>query len=258
MAEDRFLVLPHPEVAGYYQARAADPDRWLGNMNHLQQKWEEERRMSDAPLRLPLRGQALARPAQRRPARPRQPRRDRAARLPRRRRPGPRDHPALAYFDGRLSYRETDALSDSVAGHLAARGLRRGDRVAIMLQNTPHFVLALLGAWKAGAIVVPLNPMYKSGEVGHVLKDAEVAALICADRAWDGVSAGDRRGRPGHGRPHRLRAGPPDPRRPPASSASSGSAAAGPDDRRRPAQPSPGAGPPRPRTAASSPPPTSR
>ncbi|MEU0149441.1 AMP-binding protein [Streptomyces sp. NPDC006288] len=95
------------------------------------------------------------------------------------------DHTALAYFDGRLSYRETDELSDSVAGHLAAEGLERGDRVAIMLQNTPHFVLALLGAWKAGATVVPLNPMYKSGEVGHVLKDAEVSALICSDRAWD-------------------------------------------------------------------------
>ncbi|MEU8675877.1 AMP-binding protein [Streptomyces sp. NPDC048560] len=94
-------------------------------------------------------------------------------------------HPALAYFDGRLDYRETDALSDSVAGRLAARGLVRGDRVAIMLQNSPQFVIALLGAWKAGAVVVPLNPMYKSGEVGHVLKDAEVTALICSDRAWD-------------------------------------------------------------------------
>ncbi|MEU9053705.1 SDR family oxidoreductase [Streptomyces sp. NPDC048384] len=43
MAEDRFLILPHPEVSGYYQARAAEPDRWLTNMNHLQQKWEESR-----------------------------------------------------------------------------------------------------------------------------------------------------------------------------------------------------------------------
>ncbi|MFE1956720.1 SDR family oxidoreductase [Streptomyces sp. NPDC059479] len=40
MAEDRFLVLPHPEVAGYYQARAGDPDRWLATMNRVQQKWE--------------------------------------------------------------------------------------------------------------------------------------------------------------------------------------------------------------------------
>ncbi|MFF6805104.1 SDR family NAD(P)-dependent oxidoreductase [Streptomyces sp. NPDC012616] len=40
IAEDRFLILPHPEVAGYYQVRAGDSDRWLTNMNHLQQKWE--------------------------------------------------------------------------------------------------------------------------------------------------------------------------------------------------------------------------
>ncbi|MGW0843028.1 SDR family oxidoreductase [Streptomyces sp. NPDC002787] len=40
MEKDRFLILPHPEVAGFYQARAADPDRWLTNMNHIQQKWE--------------------------------------------------------------------------------------------------------------------------------------------------------------------------------------------------------------------------
>lgn len=38
--EDRFLILPHPEVAGYYGARAADPERWLGSMNHMQQKWQ--------------------------------------------------------------------------------------------------------------------------------------------------------------------------------------------------------------------------
>ncbi|UQA96322.1 SDR family oxidoreductase [Streptomyces halobius] len=39
--EDRFLVLPHPEVAGYYTARAAEPDRWLGSMNRLQRKLEQ-------------------------------------------------------------------------------------------------------------------------------------------------------------------------------------------------------------------------
>lgn len=92
---------------------------------------------------------------------------------------------ALAYFDGRLSYAETDALSDSVAGHLAARGLEPGDRVAVMLQNSPHFVLAVLGVWKAGGTVVPVNPMYKAGEVRHVLHDADVTGLICSDRAWD-------------------------------------------------------------------------
>ncbi|MGW1957425.1 SDR family oxidoreductase [Streptomyces sp. NPDC001920] len=43
MEEDRFLILPHPEVAGFYTARAAETDRWLAGMNHIQQKWEETR-----------------------------------------------------------------------------------------------------------------------------------------------------------------------------------------------------------------------
>ncbi|MFD9410654.1 class I adenylate-forming enzyme family protein [Streptomyces sp. NPDC059989] len=124
---------------------------------------------------------ALLSPAQRAPVEP-PPTvlhafRDAVARAP--------ERTALAYFDGRTSYAEADALSDSVAGHLAARGVRRGDRVAVMLQNTPHFVLAVLAAWKAGAVVVPLNPMYKSGEVGHILRDSGAAALLCEGGAWE-------------------------------------------------------------------------
>ncbi|MEU7645524.1 SDR family oxidoreductase [Streptomyces huasconensis] len=44
MAEDRFLILPHPEVAAYYEARAATPDKWLTGMNSIQQKWEATQR----------------------------------------------------------------------------------------------------------------------------------------------------------------------------------------------------------------------
>ncbi|MEC4018565.1 class I adenylate-forming enzyme family protein [Streptomyces sp. H27-D2] len=95
------------------------------------------------------------------------------------------DRTALAYFDGRLSYAEVDELSDGLAVHLLERGFRRGDRAAVMLQNSPHFVLALLGAWKAGGTVVPVNPMYKTHEVAHVLADAEVTAVVCAGHTWD-------------------------------------------------------------------------
>ncbi|TVL90567.1 AMP-binding protein [Streptomyces sp. SAJ15] len=91
---------------------------------------------------------------------------------------------AVAYFDGRLSYREADELSDAIAGHLAGHGFRRGDRIAVMLQNTPHFVLALLGAWKAGGVAIPVNPMYKAGELAHVLADSGAVALVCSDHAW--------------------------------------------------------------------------
>jgi hypothetical protein len=41
--EDRFLILPHPEVAEYYATRATSPDRWLAGMNRVQRTWEESR-----------------------------------------------------------------------------------------------------------------------------------------------------------------------------------------------------------------------
>ncbi|WP_329130327.1 AMP-binding protein [Streptomyces sp. NBC_01476] len=95
-------------------------------------------------------------------------------------------HRALAYFDGSLSYGELDALSDGLARHLADRGFAPGDRLAVMLQNVPQFVVALLAAWKAGGSVVPVNPMYKRGELAHILSDAQVTAIVCSEHAWQG------------------------------------------------------------------------
>ncbi|HEY3480767.1 MAG TPA: AMP-binding protein, partial [Streptomyces sp.] len=94
-------------------------------------------------------------------------------------------HTALTYFDARMSYGELDELSDGLAHHLAARGFAPGDRLAVMLQNIPQFVIALLAAWKAGGAVIPVNPMYKGGELAHVLADAEAAGIVCSERAWD-------------------------------------------------------------------------
>jgi long-chain acyl-CoA synthetase len=97
---------------------------------------------------------------------------------------------AIAYFDGRLSYREVDELSDGVANHLLAEGFQRGDRLAILLQNIPQFVVALLGAWKAGGIVVPVNPMYRERELAHVFADAGVRAVVCSQRGWNAYISG--------------------------------------------------------------------
>ena len=97
---------------------------------------------------------------------------------------------AIAYFDGRLTYGEVDELSDGVANHLLAEGFQRGDRLAIVLQNIPQFVLALLGAWKAGGIVVPVNPMYRERELTHVFSDAGVRAVVCSQRGWNAYVSG--------------------------------------------------------------------
>ncbi|SEO09869.1 AMP-binding protein [Actinacidiphila rubida] len=94
------------------------------------------------------------------------------------------DHQALRYFDGALGYRELDDLSDGLARHLVARGFAPGDRLAVMLQNVPQFVVAVLAAWRAGGTVVPVNPMYRQGELAHILQDAGVAAIVCSESAW--------------------------------------------------------------------------
>ncbi|MFE5508078.1 AMP-binding protein [Amycolatopsis japonica] len=92
---------------------------------------------------------------------------------------------AIAYFDATMSYREVDELSDGVARHLLASGFAPGDRLALVLQNIPQFVLALLGAWKAGGIVVPVNPMYRERELQHVFEDAGVRAVVCSQSGWN-------------------------------------------------------------------------
>ncbi|WP_328458053.1 AMP-binding protein [Amycolatopsis sp. NBC_00438] len=95
------------------------------------------------------------------------------------------DRDAIVYFDGRLTYRQLDELSDGVARYLTHNGFGRGDRLALVLQNIPQFVIALLGAWKAGGIVVPVNPMYRERELTHVLTDAGVKAIVCSQRGWN-------------------------------------------------------------------------
>src|SRR5262245_38994248 len=88
------------------------------------------------------------------------------------------DAPAIHYREATLTHRELDERAGAFAAALAARGVARGDRVALYLQNVPEFVIASLAAWKAGAIVVPINPMLKEREVRTLVEDCTPAQLI--------------------------------------------------------------------------------
>jgi long-chain acyl-CoA synthetase len=98
--------------------------------------------------------------------------------------------PVLRYFDGVLTRRELDELSDAFAAGLADAGVAPGDRVALYLQNVPQFVIALLGTWKAGAIAVSVNPMNKARELELILRDCAATALVCLQGLYHGVAAG--------------------------------------------------------------------
>ncbi|QBR01874.1 class I adenylate-forming enzyme family protein [Paraburkholderia pallida] len=86
---------------------------------------------------------------------------------------------ALLYFDGALTYAELDAQSSALACAWLERGCARGDRIAIYLQNVPQFVIALVAAWKIGAIAVPINPMNRARELRVLLADCGARVLVC-------------------------------------------------------------------------------
>jgi long-chain acyl-CoA synthetase len=99
-------------------------------------------------------------------------------------RPG---HSALLFKGTRVSCAELDALSSAFAAALVADGIRPGDRVALLLPNCPQFLIAELGAWKAGATVVPLNPMYGEGELRHPLAATGARTIVTLSLFYDRV-----------------------------------------------------------------------
>jgi len=90
------------------------------------------------------------------------------------------DHPFLIFKGRIISYVEMLKLVNTFAAALQANGVKQGDRVAILLPNCPQGFISAFGAWKAGAIPVPLNPMYTEYELEHSLKEcgAEVAVVL--------------------------------------------------------------------------------
>jgi long-chain acyl-CoA synthetase len=98
------------------------------------------------------------------------------------------DRDAIRYFDETLSYGELNALADRFATLLSTRGVEKGDRVAVYTQNNPQFPLAQYGAWKRGAIVVPLNPMLKAKELDYHLNDSGAKVLVCLEGLYADVA----------------------------------------------------------------------
>lgn len=75
----------------------------------------------------------------------------------------------LAFDDRQYTLAELDALADGMADTLSRRGVRSGDRVAMMSSNRPEFVIALRAIWRVGAAVVLISPSWKHAEVAHAL-----------------------------------------------------------------------------------------
>jgi long-chain acyl-CoA synthetase len=96
-----------------------------------------------------------------------------AARLP--------DKPAILFQDKPITYDELERQVEAAAAGIAALGVRKGDRVGVLVHNIPHFVYAYLGIVRAGGVMVPLNTMFTADEVSFILADAEARAVVVAE-----------------------------------------------------------------------------
>ncbi len=94
------------------------------------------------------------------------------------------DRTALEFYSRRIPYRELDDLTDRFAQALIRLGVRKGDRVAIMLPNCPQAVIGYFGALKAGACVVQTNPLYVSDEIAHQVRDAGAETILALDQFY--------------------------------------------------------------------------
>ncbi|MFZ0260044.1 MAG: AMP-binding protein [Pseudolabrys sp.] len=96
------------------------------------------------------------------------------------------DKPAFRCFGQTLTFADTDKLSRSFAAYLQRKlGVRKGDRIAVMLPNIPAFPLAMMGIVRAGAVQVNVNPLYTSRELEYQLNDAGAEIIVI----FRGVSA---------------------------------------------------------------------
>ncbi|MFK4105208.1 class I adenylate-forming enzyme family protein [Streptomyces sp. NPDC019531] len=84
----------------------------------------------------------------------------------------------LVFEDQQYTVAELDALADGLAGRLERRGVRAGERVALMSSNRPEFVIAVQALWRLGAAVVLLSPAWKRGEVEHALDITKPAHAV--------------------------------------------------------------------------------
>ncbi len=92
-----------------------------------------------------------------------------------------RSKPAFYCMGKSLSYDDIDKMSTQFGAYLISRGLKRGDKVALMMPNLLQYPIAVVGCLKAGLIVVNTNPLYTPREMHHQFNDSDVSAILIAE-----------------------------------------------------------------------------
>jgi long-chain acyl-CoA synthetase len=91
------------------------------------------------------------------------------------------DSAAVVYLGESFSYARLRDLSERFAGSLVDMGVKKGDRVMVYISNCIQWLIAFLGIQKAGAVLVPVAPIYTSFEIEYMIKDSGAETIICLD-----------------------------------------------------------------------------
>jgi long-chain acyl-CoA synthetase len=97
------------------------------------------------------------------------------------------DKPAFTFYGKVFSFDETKLMVDRLAAALHKEGLKKGDRVAIMLPNCPQYVFTLFAIFRLGGIAVQVNPMYVEREIAYVLDDSGAKFMVALDAFYPKV-----------------------------------------------------------------------
>lgn len=97
------------------------------------------------------------------------------------------NRPALVAGDTKITYKELDGEVNRLASGLESLGVMSGTKVAMMLPNIPEFVYGFFAIQKLGAVAVPLNTLYKAGEIMHVLRDSGSEVIITLSNYVPGI-----------------------------------------------------------------------
>ncbi|WP_026701446.1 AMP-binding protein [Salibacterium aidingense] len=99
------------------------------------------------------------------------------------------ENKAISFYGRKWTYEELLKDAAAFANEIVSFGVKKGDRVAVMLPNTPQSVISYYGALMTGAVVVQTNPLYMERELLHQLKDSEAKIMVCLDDIFPRVMA---------------------------------------------------------------------
>jgi len=96
---------------------------------------------------------------------------------------------AVSFYGTTFEFERLQALVEKMAASLAASGVSKGDRVALMLPNCPQYVISFIATVRLGAIVTQINPMYVEREIEHILNDSGAETIVVYADVYGRVKA---------------------------------------------------------------------